>query len=212
MRPARNAETAAAGVDVPAALRRGLAWLAVCASLTAHTWGWAAGPAEFLGDPPRIGFQVVVRDDHAGDEITPLQLRRIFLRQITRWPDGRAVVPVNGPPDSELRQAITRWLFAEGRAGLVYHWNKLYYQGILPPRALASYSAVALMVARVPGAIGYLPAGQPHPNLRVLRVTGMPTSDGSRTSPDTPQGLRGIPRGDPARWTATDPAATPDPS
>jgi len=195
VRPARNAETAA-GADVSVSLRRALARLAVWAALAVPASGWAAGPSEFLGDPPQIGFQVVVHGDHAGNEITPLQLRRIFLRQITRWPDGRVVVPVNGPPDSELRQAITRWLFAEGRAGLVYHWNKLYYQGILPPRALASYSAVALMVARVPGAIGYLPAGQPHPNLRVLRVTGVKTSDGEPTLPGRPP---------------SDPAATPDP-
>jgi ABC-type phosphate transport system substrate-binding protein len=142
-------------------------------TLASHTCGWAAGPAEFLGRVPHIAFQVVVHRDHGGEETSPLQLRRIFLRQITRWPDGRRVVPVNGPPDSELRRAITAWLFPEGRAGLVYHWNKLYYQGVLPPRALASYSAVALMVARVPGAIGYLPPGRPHPNLRVLRVRGM---------------------------------------
>jgi len=213
VRPARTADTAtAAGADLPAALRQGLAWLAVCASLAAHTWGWAAGPAEFLGDPPQIGFQVVVHGDHAGDEITPLQLRRIFLRQITRWPDGRGVVPINGPPDSELRQAITGWLFPEGRAGLVYHWNKLYYQGVLPPRALASYSAVALMVARVPGAVGYLPAGQPHPNLRVLQVTGMPTSDGPRTSPGAPQGLGDVGEVTPPGGPPTDPAPTPDPS
>jgi len=213
VRPARNAEAeAAAGAEVPAALRRALAWLTVCAFLVANTWGWAAGPAEFLGDAPQIRFQVVVHRDHVGDEITPLQLRRIFLRQITRWPDGRAVVPVNGPPDSELRQAITHWLFAEGRAGLVYHWNKLYYQGVLPPRALASYSAVALMVARVPGAIGYLPAGQPHPNLRALRVTGMPASDGPRASPGVPHPLGDVGEVTQPGGPPTDSAATPDPS
>lgn len=176
----------------------------MCAAVAAHTCGWAAGPAEFLGEAPQIGFQIVVHRDHAGAEITPLQLRRIFLRQITHWPDGRAVVPVNGPPDSELRQAITRWLFAEGRAGLVDHWNKFYYRGILPPRALASYSAVALMVARVPGAIGYLPAGQPHPHLRVLRVTKVRGSDGRRTS-------TGPPRGDVSSTPSERSGPTPDP-
>jgi ABC-type phosphate transport system substrate-binding protein len=129
--------------------------------------------AELLGPVPRVSFEIVVHPDHLGHKITPLQLRRIFLRRIAHWPDGRRVVPVNGPPGSALREQIHRWLFPEGHARVVDHWNKLYYQGILPPRALASYSAVALMVARVPGAIGYVPAGLVSPQVRILTVTGV---------------------------------------
>jgi hypothetical protein len=156
---------------------RGRRWFAArlleVATLLMAAWGGPAAGAEFLGPVPGIPFEIVVHRDHLGGEISPLQLRRIFLRRITQWPDGRPVVPVNGPPGSELREQINRWLFPEGHARLVDHWNKLYYQGILPPRALASYSAVALMVARIPGAIGYLPAGLAPPQVRVLAVTGL---------------------------------------
>ena len=134
------------------------------------TWSGPAAGADFLGPVPRIPFEIIVHHDHVGAEITALQLRRIFLRRITHWPDGRPVVPVNGPPDSELREQVNRWLFPEGHTRLIDHWNKLYYQGVLPPRALASYSAVALLVARVPGAIGYLPAGMTTPPVRILAV------------------------------------------
>lgn len=141
--------------------------------LLALLWTAVGEAADYLGDAPEISFEIIVHPDHKGSEITGLQLRRIFLRRVSRWPDGRPIVPVNGPPGSRLRKAITHWLFPEGRNGLIRHWNRLYYRGILPPRALASYPAVALMVSRVPGAIGYLPPGHTDAKVSVLRVTDL---------------------------------------
>jgi len=112
---------------------------------------------------------------HPGDTpaaITPLTLRRIYLGRITRWPGGRRVVAVNGPPRSFLRAALSRWLFPEGEEAVRDHWQRAYYQGRFPPRALASYRAVALFVARVAGSVGYVPADLSHPGTVVVVVEG----------------------------------------
>jgi len=112
---------------------------------------------------------------HPGDTpatITGLTLRRIYLGRITRWPGGRVVVPVNGPPRSSLRRTLGRWLFPEGMDAIREHWQRAYYQGRFPPRALASYRAVALFVARVGGAVGYVPAALPHPGTVEVRLEG----------------------------------------
>jgi len=126
---------------------------------------WAAPAAE-------RSFVVIVHPDGVPTAITPLTLRRIYLGRITRWPGGKVVVPVNGPPSSSLRRAVGRWLFPEGLDAVRDHWQRAYYQGRFPPRALASYRAVALFVARVAGSVGYVPAALPHPGAVELVVEG----------------------------------------
>ena len=146
------------------ALRWVTLWAALLASSAA---GGVAGVAE-------RGARLVVIA-HPGDvppRISPLTLRRIYLGRITRWPGGRLVVPVNGPPRSPLRRRLDRWLFPEGVEAVRDHWRRAYYQGRFPPRALASYRAVALFVARVAGSVGYVPGGLPHPGAVEVEVTG----------------------------------------
>ncbi len=117
-------------------------------------------------------FVVIVHPGDAPARITSLTLRRIYLGRITRWPGGRAVVAVNGPPRSPLRRAVARWLFPEGDDAVRDHWQRAYYQGRFPPRALASYGAVALFVARVAGSVGYVPVDLPHPGAVEVAVEG----------------------------------------
>jgi len=117
-------------------------------------------------------FVVIAHPGDAPPRITRLTLRRIYLGRVTRWPGGRVVVPVNGPPRSPLREALGRWLFPEGSEAVREHWQRAYYQGRFPPRALASYRAVALFVARVAGSVGYVPADLPHPGTVVVAVQG----------------------------------------
>ena len=128
----------------------------------------AGGTAAEAGRP----FIVIAHPGDAPPLLTRLTLRRIYLGQITRWPSGTVVVAVNGPPRSPVREAFVSWLFPEGAAMVHDHWQSAYYQGRFPPRALASYRAVSLFVARVAGAVGYVPAGLPHPGALAVRVVG----------------------------------------
>jgi len=128
----------------------------------------AGGTAAEAGRP----FIVIAHPGDAPPLLTRLTLRRIYLGQITRWPGGTVVVAVNGPPRSPLRETLGRWLFPEGEETVRDTWQSAYYQGRFPPRALASYRAVALFVARVAGAVGYVPAGLPHPGALAVRVVG----------------------------------------
>jgi len=142
--------------------------LALCLALllVSPAAAGAAGPAA------TGSFVVIAHPGDAPATITPLTLRRVYLGRVTRWPGGRAVVPVNGPPRSPLREAVGRWLFPEGLDAVRDHWQRAYYQGRFPPRALASYRAVALFVARVAGSVGYVPAALPHPGAVELVVEG----------------------------------------
>ncbi len=132
----------------------GLLLLAFCAVLLLPLGAPAAAVRPFV---------VIVHPGGVPTRITRLTLRRVYLGRITRWPGGKVAVPVNGPPRSPLREAVSRWLFPEGNGAVREHWQRAYYQGRFPPRALASYRAVALFVARVAGAVGYVPVDLPHP-------------------------------------------------
>lgn len=139
--------------------------LAFCAVLLPPLGGAAAAGVS-------RSFVVIAHPGEAPGQIDLLTLRRIYLGRVTRWPGGSVVVPVNGPPRSPLRQAVGRWLFPEGDDAVRDHWQRAYYQGRFPPRALASYRAVALFVARVAGSVGYVPVDLAHPGTVVVAVVG----------------------------------------
>jgi ABC-type phosphate transport system substrate-binding protein len=145
----------------------GLLLAALCAVLLSPLveGAWAAPAAVDRS------FVVIVHPGGVPRHITRLTLRRVYLGRVTRWPGGRVAVPVNGPPRSPLREAVGRWLFPEGSEAVREHWQRAYYQGRFPPRALASYRAVALFVARVAGSVGYVPADLPHPG--TVEVEGL---------------------------------------
>jgi len=127
--------------------------------------GWSAPAA-------KRPFVVIAHPGDVPIRITRLTLRRVYLGRVTRWPGGKVAVPVNGPPRSLLRATVGRWLFPEGREAVREHWQRAYYQGRFPPRALASYRAVALFVSRVAGSVGYVPADLPHPGTVRVAVEG----------------------------------------
>lgn len=150
------------------ARRSGFFAVVLCAVLLASLAGEGVAAAAEVTPP----FIVIAHPGDVPAVIAPVTLRRIYLGRITRWPGGRVAVPVNGPPRSPLRLAVGHWLFPEGEEAVRDHWQRAYYQGHFPPRALASYPAVALFVARVAGSVGYLPADLPHPGTVVVAVEG----------------------------------------
>ena len=51
---------------------------------------------------------------------------------------------------------------------LADYWNRLYFDGILPPATLASTEAVRRYVASDPNAIGYVPVAEVDGSVRVV--------------------------------------------
>jgi ABC-type phosphate transport system substrate-binding protein len=95
-------------------------------------------------------------------------LASIYLKQRRHWQDGTRIVPVNHDASSALRDAFTRAVLALSPEQLGRYWNRLYFEGVLPPATLASDEAVLRFVAGERRAIGYVRASTVNEGVRVV--------------------------------------------
>lgn len=96
------------------------------------------------------------------------QLADIYLLKKTFWSDKVQVVPINREASSQEREKFSGVVFNLPPQELAEYWNKLRFQGKLPPLVQTSDQAVLNFVRNVPGAIGYINAIQLPPDVKVL--------------------------------------------
>lgn len=118
-------------------------------------------------------FKVVVNDANPVDGLDEDELSRIFLKKTTRWPNGSAVLPVDGSPDSAVRESFSRAVHDKEVPWIKSYWQRQIFSGReTPPPELASARDVLDYVSRTPGAIGYVDTGAPLGNgVKQLRIT-----------------------------------------
>jgi len=100
--------------------------------------------------------------------ITAKQLADIFTLTKTSWNKNTRVVPVNREASSEERKKFSEYVFNLPPQELGEYWNKLRFQGKLPPVIQTSDQAVLSFVRSVPGAIGYINAKQNPKGVKIL--------------------------------------------
>jgi len=100
--------------------------------------------------------------------ITAEQLADIFTLKKTFWTRNIQVVPVNREASSEERETFSEQVFKLPPQELGEYWNRLRFQGKLPPLIQTSDQAVLSFVRSVPGAIGYINANQKPSGVKIL--------------------------------------------
>jgi hypothetical protein len=125
--------------------------------LVLHAGASAPAVGEPPGPPP---VAVVVGIDSPIRNLSPDELREVYLRRRRVWPDGRRVVPVNLPADDPLRASFSARVLGRRPRDLVGYWNRLYFEGIRPPLVLRSPAAICAYLASEPGGVGYVPSDQ----------------------------------------------------
>lgn len=100
--------------------------------------------------------------------ITTSQLADIYTAQKKFWGNNLQVVPVNREASSELREQFSRAVFDMSTRELGAYWNRLTFEGKLPPIIQQSDQAVLGFVRSVPGAIGYISSDQQPVGVKVL--------------------------------------------
>jgi len=101
-------------------------------------------------------------------ELSRDEVAQIFLKKRRFWGEGEPIIPVNRNAASAAREVFTRQIFDQEARFLRTYWNRLYFQGILPPLTLASDEAVKRFVSREPNAIGYIDEKLVDASVRVL--------------------------------------------
>jgi ABC-type phosphate transport system substrate-binding protein len=150
--------------------------------------GWSGIPiingnadASAGNGPPGRMLVFIVNKASPIDNLSLQDLRRIFLGERTKWPNGRKVTIVMQDQGMEEREAFLR---------LVCHMNESDYNRYVlqaaftgavqgAPRVLSSPAGVVKFVSLVPGAIGYVDSREADDSVKVIKVDGVsPNAEG----------------------------------
>lgn len=112
---------------------------------------------------------VIVHPSVPAAELTPDQLTAIFTLSQRVWPGGQSVIPYNYDPANSLRQRFDRLVLGMDSDEVARFWidRKIRGQGD-SPRKVPSVALMVRIVANLPGAIGYVPAGTPATGTKVV--------------------------------------------
>jgi ABC-type phosphate transport system substrate-binding protein len=126
--------------------------------------GFLASPG-VAGESGRLA---VITHPSRRTELSADLVSQIYLRRKRFWDDGTAIVPLNLPAGTALRETFTRAVLGQSEARLAEYWNRQYFHGVLPPATLASPQAMLRYVANDPSAIGYVPEAEIDGSVRVV--------------------------------------------
>lgn len=114
------------------------------------------------------GLLVIVSTQVPDATISAEQLADIYMLKKNFWADKTQVVPVNREASSTVREKFSEAIFKLSPQELAEFWNRLRFQGKLPPLIQTSDEAVLGFVRNVPGAIGYINANQAVSGVKIL--------------------------------------------
>jgi ABC-type phosphate transport system substrate-binding protein len=117
-------------------------------------------------------FIVVVHADNPVAAISRAELADYMLGKVSSWPHGAAVVPVDQPVNSRIRQLFSLTVLRQPAAAVRTYWQQQQFagRGTTPPQ-VASDREVLEFIRRSPGSIGYITASAPiQPGTRALVV------------------------------------------
>lgn len=129
----------------------------------------AAFPAATAADT----LVVVVSAESPLAEMSQSHLVDMYLGRATRFPDGRAGVPLDQEHGSPTRDRFYAEFMGRSPAEVKAHWSKLIFTGRgRPPQELSGDEAVRRRVAEDASAIGYIDSSAVDASVRILRIDG----------------------------------------
>ena len=106
-----------------------------------------------------VSYQVVVNAANPTTQLTREELSRIFLRKVLSWKSGGAAEPVDQSPGSPVRESFSKAVHHKDVTQIKGYWQQILFTGQgAPPIEKASDEEVLELVAKIPGAIGYVSA------------------------------------------------------
>jgi ABC-type phosphate transport system substrate-binding protein len=107
-----------------------------------------------------VAYQVIVNAANPASELARGEVSRWFLKQSTKWPDGRVVVPLDQSARSEVRAAFSQGVHRQSIQAIETYWQKQIFSGrTVPPFVKVGDAEVMAYVAGNASAIGYVSGG-----------------------------------------------------
>lgn len=116
----------------------------------------------------QAGLLVIVSTKVPGDSISVEQLADVYSLKKANWTNNIQVVPINREASSVEREKFSAAVLHLSPQEMAEYWNRLRFQGKLPPLIQTSDQAVLSFVRSVPGAIGYINDHQKPSGVKIL--------------------------------------------
>jgi ABC-type phosphate transport system substrate-binding protein len=112
---------------------------------------------------------VVVSAKSSVKSLTAEQTTRIFLGKVVAFPNGQAVMPIDQPEGSAVRDEFYSKVARKNSSQLTAYWAKVIFTGDgRPPKLLPDSIAVRKAIAANPNAIGYIEKSAVNRSIRVV--------------------------------------------
>ncbi len=117
---------------------------------------------------------IIVNKSSPVNDISLVNLRKLFLAEQKYWPNGRRVTVVMREPGQAERAAVLQQLYRMSNRDYERYFLRAEFTGEASgaPKSLSSAAGVRKFVYNVPGAIGYVRADEVDGSVKVVRVDG----------------------------------------
>jgi ABC-type phosphate transport system substrate-binding protein len=129
-------------------------------------------PAPTGGAEPTVA--IIVNQSNPVENFSFDELRKIFLGERSHWPNGRRITLAMSDPSQPERKVVLREIYGMNEKDFNSHFIQGSFTGavFVSPKTFANSVEVRKFVFNVPGAIGYVRAGDADSSVKVLRVDG----------------------------------------
>ena len=127
-----------------------------------------------LPAPAPIRLIVVVSSSQKVSDLSSGDLRRIYIGEMTRWPNGHRIVPVMPPRRSGESGAFLKHVVRMSAIDFAQEWISVVFRGRAPapPVVVATASEALDIVASHQDAIAVIPDIEIRAGLRVITIDG----------------------------------------
>jgi len=124
--------------------------------------------------PVSEDLAIIVNAANPTDNLSLTQLRGIILAERAHWPNGQKITVVMREPGQPEREAILRTVCRMSETDFNQYSMHSTFTGQVQtaPKLLSSGAGVRKFVFNVPGAIGYIRAGELDLSVKAVRLDG----------------------------------------
>jgi ABC-type phosphate transport system substrate-binding protein len=116
---------------------------------------------------------IIVNRENPKSELSTEELKSIFMGRRTEWSDGTAAQPIDQAPSAPGRAAFFDVVLGMSAARYAEHWVDQQVRGTGgAPKVAASPAAAVKLVAKIRGAVAFVPLSQVTPAVRVVALNG----------------------------------------
>jgi len=127
--------------------------------------GWFSASAAMA----QSSLAVVANKAVPVEKIDAGQATQLFLRQVTTWPDGVRVQPIDLPQSNPLRAEFYSSITGRSPGQLRAYWARQAFTGMgVPLREVATVEDVNRFIRSTPGSIGYVERRNADAGLKIV--------------------------------------------